>query len=158
MARKTSERVSIAYEEALEVALSYGWIDSQARSEDEDYRLQKFTPRAKRSLWSKRNRDRALALIESGRMRPAGLAEIERARADGRWDAAYDPPRHSEVPPDLALALSRNPKAQRFFARLDGRNRYAILFRLQTAKKEDTRRKRIDRFVAMLARHETIHR
>ncbi len=157
LARKASAKKSVLYDEALDVALCYGWIDSQGKSEDENYRLQKFTPRAKRSIWSKRNREKALALIKSGQMRPAGLAEVERAKRDGRWDAAYDSPRHMTVPRDLRAALNKNTRAKTFFETLDSRNRYAILFRIQTAKKADTRAKRIQRFAEMLAMNEKLY-
>jgi uncharacterized protein YdeI (YjbR/CyaY-like superfamily) len=119
---------------------------------------QRFTPRRPRSRWSALNRERALAIIAAGRMQPAGLREVERARADGRWDAAYDPPSRSAVPDDLAAALAGNKKATAFFAKLDSRNRYAILYRIQTAKKAETRAARIGTFVAMLEKGEKIHR
>jgi uncharacterized protein YdeI (YjbR/CyaY-like superfamily) len=154
LAKKSSNLESVSYEEAVEVALCYGWIDGQGKGEDENYSLQKFTPRAKRSVWSKRNRERALTLIESGRMKPAGLREIERARQDGRWSAAYDSPSTMKVPRDLRAALDDHPEARAFFETLDGRNRYAILLQLQTAKRPETRARRIERFVAMLAREE----
>jgi uncharacterized protein YdeI (YjbR/CyaY-like superfamily) len=157
LAKKASGRESVSYDEALAVALCYGWIDSQSKSEDENYRRQKFTPRAKRSIWSKRNRDKALGLIESGQMKPAGLAEVERAKRDGRWSAAYDSPSRMAVPRDLQAVLNRNAKAKKFFGTLDSRNRYAILFRLQTAKRADTRTRRITRFVEMLARNEKLY-
>ena len=154
LAKKSSNLESVSYEDAVEVALCYGWIDGQGKGEDENYSLQKFTPRAKRSVWSKRNRERALTLIESGRMKPAGLREIERARQDGRWSAAYDSPSTMKVPRDLRAALDDHPEARAFFETLDGRNRYAILLQLQTAKRPETRARRIERFVAMLAREE----
>ncbi|MDQ3698866.1 MAG: YdeI/OmpD-associated family protein [Gemmatimonadota bacterium] len=157
IAKKTSGLVSQTYAEAVEVALAWGWIDSQlARGDDQTY-LQRFTPRKPRSPWSKINRDKALALIRAGKMEPPGLAEVERARGDGRWDAAYDSARTATVPSDLAAALAANKKAAAFFTTLDGANRYAILYRVQTAKKEETRQRRIAELVAMLARHETIH-
>jgi uncharacterized protein YdeI (YjbR/CyaY-like superfamily) len=157
LAKKSSNLESVSYDDAVEVALCYGWIDGQGKGEDENYTLQKFTPRAKRSVWSKRNRQRALALIESGRMKPAGLTEIERAKQDGRWAAAYDSPSTMEVPPDLQAALDEEPRAKAFFRSLDGRNRYAILLQLQTAKRPETRARRIERFVAMLAREEKLY-
>jgi uncharacterized protein YdeI (YjbR/CyaY-like superfamily) len=158
LAKKGSNARSLTYADAIDVALCYGWIDGQAKRADEHYWLQTFTRRAKRSLWSKRNRDKATALIAAGAMAPAGLAEVERARADGRWDAAYDSPRHAAVPADLRSALNRNQRAKRFFATLDRHNRFAILFRIQTAKKEETRARRIAQFVTMLERQEKIHR
>lgn len=157
LARKASGRRSVSYDEALEVALCYGWIDSQGKSQDESYRLQKFTPRAKRSIWSKRNREKALALIKSGQMKGAGLAEVERAKNDGRWSAAYDSPSRMKVPRDFQAALNSTVEAKAFFKILDSRNRYAILFRLQTAKRADTRTTRILRFVEMLAKNEKLY-
>lgn len=154
LAKKSSNRRSVSYDDALDVALCYGWIDGQGKGEDEDNSLQKFTPRAKRSTWSKRNREKVLALIESGRMRPAGLAEIERAKQDGRGMAAYDSPSTMKVPPDFRAALKENARARAFFESLDGRNRYAILVKLQTAKRPETRRRRIEQYLAMLARDE----
>ncbi|MBC7957472.1 MAG: YdeI/OmpD-associated family protein [Cytophagales bacterium] len=157
MAKKDSGLASITYPEALQAALCYGWIDGQKKGEDEQYWQQKFTPRGARSIWSKINRDKALALIEQGLMQPAGLAEVKRAQADGRWEAAYDGQRTATVPLDLQAALDANKKARDFFATLDSVNRYAILFRTHNAKKAETRAKRIAQFVAMLARHEKIH-
>jgi uncharacterized protein YdeI (YjbR/CyaY-like superfamily) len=156
-ARKTSEKKSLVREEALDTALCYGWIDGQAKSEGDETWLQKFTPRGKRSIWSKRNREKVQALIESGEMQPAGLAEIERAKKDGRWDAAYDSPSKITVPEDLKKLLDKNRKAKSFFETLDSRNRYAILFRIHTAKKPETRAKRIKEFIEMLERKEKIH-
>jgi uncharacterized protein YdeI (YjbR/CyaY-like superfamily) len=157
LAKKSSHKKSVSYDDAVEVALCYGWIDGQAKGEDENYSLQKFTPRAKRSSWSRRNRERAIALIESGRMKPAGLMEIERAKQDGRWAAAYDSPSTMKVPRDFQAALNEEARAKAFFKSLDGRNRYAILFQLQTAKSPETRARRIERFVAMLAREEKLY-
>jgi uncharacterized protein YdeI (YjbR/CyaY-like superfamily) len=157
LAKKGAEATSITYVEALEVALCYGWIDGQKKGESEHYWLQKFTPRSARSIWSKINREKALRLIQEGRMQPAGLAEIERAKADGRWDAAYDSQRSATVPADLQAALDGNQQAKVFFDTLNSQNRYAILFRIQTAKKAETRAKRIQQFVEMLARHEKFH-
>ncbi len=141
----------------MEVALCFGWIDGQMRGLDERYYLQRFTPRRARSMWSKLNRAKAEALLESGAMRPAGLREIERAQADGRWEAAYDSPSTATVPDDLRHALDGNAAARAFFATLDGVNRYAILHRLQAAKKPETRARRIERFVAKLAAGEKIY-
>ena len=156
-AKKASGITSLNHAGALEVALCYGWIDGQARGLDETYHLQKFTPRRARSKWSKINRDKVTALIDQGRMKPAGLAEVERAKADGRWDAAYDPPSTATVPPDLQAALDQNPVAAEFFATLKGSNRYAILFRIHDAKRPETRARRIAKFVDMLSRGETVH-
>ena len=150
MARKSSGIRSINYAEALEIALCYGWIDGQAKSMDEHWFCQRFTPRRARSLWSKRNCDLVARLIEEGRMQPAGQAEIDRAKADGRWDAAYDSPANAKIPDDLAAALEKFPRALKFFQSLDSRNRYAILHRLMIAKKPETRAKRLTTFVEML--------
>ena len=158
LAKKGSGRKSITYPEAVEGALCFGWIDGQGKRKDATSWLVKFTPRRSKSIWSKMNRERALALIASGEMRPAGMAEVERAKRDGRWQAAYDSPKTSTVPDDFAKALAKNTKAQAFFAELDARNRYAILFRIHTAKKAETRAKRIGGFVHMLARGETLYR
>jgi uncharacterized protein YdeI (YjbR/CyaY-like superfamily) len=154
IARKGSGLETVTYEQAVEVALCYGWIDGQARKFDEDYWLQRFTPRRPRSKWSKVNRERAVALIERGEMKAAGLREVERARADGRWDAAYDAPSTATVPDDLRQELEKNEKAREFFSELDGRNRYAILYRIQDAKRPETRARRIAKYVAMLAEQE----
>jgi uncharacterized protein YdeI (YjbR/CyaY-like superfamily) len=151
LAKKQSGIPSVTYEEALEVALCYGWIDGRKDRFDDEWWLQRFTPRRPRSKWSKINRTRALGLIESGRMQPAGLHEVEKAKADGRWEAAYDPPSKLTVPEDLEQALAQNEKARVFFAALDRTNRYAILYRVLDAKRPETRARRIAEFVAMLA-------
>ena len=156
-AKKASGIPTVTYLEALHVALRFGWIDGQARSVDERFYLQRFTPRRARSVWSKRNRDFATALIEAGQMEPAGLREVERAKADGRWDAAYDAPSGATVPEDLQRELDRSAQAAAFFATLDSRNRYAILHRIQTAKKPETRARRIATFVAMLEEGRTLY-
>jgi uncharacterized protein YdeI (YjbR/CyaY-like superfamily) len=156
-AKKGSDLASVTYAEAVEVALCYGWIDGQARSLDAAAWLQKYTPRGPRSLWSKVNRERALQLIESGHMKPAGLAAIEAAKRNGRWEAAYDPPSRATVPDDLKAALDRDARAKAFFETLDSRNRYAILHRLQNAKKPETRARRIEQFVKMLAKKEKLY-
>lgn len=157
LARKASSIASVTYEEALEVALCYGWIDGQKKSYDADSWLQKFTPRGARSIWSKVNTQKAQQLIDNGRMKPAGLQAVETAKHDGRWAAAYDPQSTVTVPDDLQSELDRNAEAKAFFATLDSRNRYAILFRIQSARKPDTRAKRIDQFVAMLASRTKIY-
>lgn len=157
MAKKDSGLTSIDHNEALDAALCYGWIDGQARSEGDKTWLQKFTPRSKRSIWSKKNRENVKRLIESGEMRAAGLAEIERAKKDGRWDAAYDSPRTITIPDDLMSAFKKNKNAKKFFDKLDSRNRYAVLFRIHNAKRAETRAKRIKQFVEMLERGEKIH-
>jgi uncharacterized protein YdeI (YjbR/CyaY-like superfamily) len=155
--KKGSTLDSVSYPEALEVGLCYGWIDGLKRPYDESSWLQRFTPRGPNSLWSRINREKAEELIRSGRMKPAGLDAIDRARQNGRWDAAYDSARKSAVPRDFESALNRNRKAKAFFATLDRTNRYAILWRIQTAKRPETRAKRIRDFVAMLERREKIH-
>jgi uncharacterized protein YdeI (YjbR/CyaY-like superfamily) len=152
--KKGSSGSSVTYSEAVEVALCYGWIDGQGRSGGEEHWLVKFTPRSKRSIWSKRNREKVLALIASGEMQPPGLAEVERALADGRWDAAYDSPSQINVPEDLEAALVANPAAKAFFEGLDSRNRYTVLFRIQTAQRPQTREKRIQDLVEKLAKSE----
>jgi len=157
IAKKGSGIPSVSHPEALDVALCYGWIDSQRKGYDEKTFIQKFTPRGARSIWSVINRDKAVALLESGKMMPAGISEMERAKKDGRWDAAYASQATIEIPPDLQAALDANPRAAKFFATLTSQNRYAILFRVHNAKRAETRARRIADFVAMLERHETIH-
>ena len=157
LGKKGSDVRSLTYAEALDAALCYGWIDAQKRPESPHAWLQRFTPRGKRSIWSKRNRERALALVECGKMQPGGLAELDRAKRDGRWEAAYDSPSSTSVPEDLQAALEKSERAKAFFATLESRNRYAILFRIQTVKKPETRARKIREFVAMLERHEKIH-
>jgi uncharacterized protein YdeI (YjbR/CyaY-like superfamily) len=157
IAKKDSGIASTTYAEAVEAALCQGWIDGQRNALDAQFFLQKFTPRRARSIWSKINCDKAMALIASGKMQPAGLAEVERAKADGRWDAAYDAQSKMTVPGDLAALLAKKPKAKAFFESLDSRNRFAILFRLQTAKKAETRERRLALFFAMLQRAEKIY-
>jgi uncharacterized protein YdeI (YjbR/CyaY-like superfamily) len=155
--RKGPGIVALDYAQALDVALCHGWIDGQKRTYDDQHWLQRFTPRKPNSKWSKVNRDKVVALIEQGRMRPAGLAEVECAKADGRWQAAYDGSRTASVPEDLAAALAANPAAAEFFATLDRQNRFAILYRIQDAKKPETRARRIDQYVAMLAEGKKLH-
>jgi uncharacterized protein YdeI (YjbR/CyaY-like superfamily) len=158
LARKgTSEPTSLTYEQALEEALCHGWIDGQVGRRDEATYRQRFTPRRRRSAWSKRNTAIAERLLAEGRMHAAGIEEVERAKADGRWQAAYAGPASIEVPPDLAESLTADPKAQAMFERLSRQNRYAILYRIATARRAETRARRIQQFVAMLARGETIH-
>ena len=156
-AKKASGLASVSYAEALDLALCYGWIDGQKKSYDAASWLQKWTPRGTKSIWSKINREKALKLIERGEMKPAGLAEVERARQDGRWEAAYDSHSTAMVPSDFQAALDDNAEAGAFFASLNSTNRYAILFRIQTAKKAETRAKRIREFIGMLERHEKLH-
>jgi uncharacterized protein YdeI (YjbR/CyaY-like superfamily) len=157
IAKKASGIPTVAYPEVLEIALSYGWIDGLRRAHDDTWFLQKFTPRRARSRWSRINRDTATRLIEEGRMKPAGLHEVERARADGRWEAAYESQRTIEVPDDLRRELDANPRARETFDGLNGQNRYAILYRLHDAKRPETRARRLAQFVAMLERGEKLH-
>lgn len=156
-AKKGAPVSTISYAEALEVALCFGWIDSQKRSDNEHFFLQRWSPRGARSPWSKVNREKALGYIQTGFMQPSGLAEIERARKDGRWDAAYDPPSQAKVPADLQAAMDALPGAAEFFATVSAQNRYAVLFRIQGAKKPETRARRVAEFAQMLARGETFY-
>jgi uncharacterized protein YdeI (YjbR/CyaY-like superfamily) len=155
-AKRASGIESVVYAEALDVALSYGWIDGQVKQLDDDHYLQRFTPRRPRSKWSKRNRGKAERLIAEGRMRAAGLAEIERARTDGRWDAAYDSPSTATVPDDFQRALDEAPAAREFFASLGSAKRYSFLYRIEDAKRPDTRAKRIAEYVALLRERKTL--
>ncbi|CAN7268410.1 YdeI/OmpD-associated family protein [Pseudoxanthomonas sp. LjRoot143] len=159
IAKKDAGIPSVTYAEALDVALCHGWIDGQKKGFDAQFFLQRFTPRRARSTWSKINVAKIDALIAAGRMRPAGLREVEAAKADGRWDAAYDGAKSMEVPPELAkaLALAKHRKAKAFFDTLDKTNRYAVCWRVQTAVKPETKRARVEKLVAMLARGEKIH-
>ena len=157
LARKGSVMTSLSRAEAIDAALCHGWIDGQLDRYDDVSWLIRFTPRKRTSKWSAINRTRALELIELLRMTPAGLAEVNAAKADGRWDAAYDPASSAEPPPDLQAALDASPEAAAFFATLTGANRYAVIYRVSTAKRPDTRTRRIVQFVEMLARGETIH-
>lgn len=147
----------MSYAEALDEALCFGWIDGQKRPSDEESWLQKFTPRRARSGWSKRNTEHADRLIAAGKMTPSGLDEIEAAKADGRWHTAYDAFGSAEVPEDFLKALEKNPRALAFFDTLNKTNLYSIVYRLQTAKRPDTRARRIERIVAQLARGERFH-
>ena len=156
-AKKGSGIETVSYPEAVEAALCYGWIDGQKASFDDHYWLQRFTPRRPRSKWSKINREKATELIERGKMKPAGLREVERAKADGRWDAAYDAPSTATVPEDLLREFDENDKAREFFATLDSRNRYAILYHIQDAKKPETRARRIEKYVAMLGEQKKLY-
>ena len=157
LAKKASGIQSVSYEEALEVALSYGWIDGQKKSYDDTSWLQKFTPRGAKSIWSKINVEKAQRLIASGQMKPAGLQAVEAAKRDGRWEAAYDSPGRATVPDDFQAALDNHAEAKAFFATLNGANRYAILWRIQTAKNAETRARRIQQFIEMLAKGEKLH-
>ncbi len=157
IAKKGSATTSIDYASGVESALCYGWIDSQALSFDQQYYLQKFSPRKPKSKWSKLNCDKAEALIAAGRMQPSGHHQVELAKSDGRWESAYDIQSQISIPEDLQRELDNNPKAKEFFYTLNSINRYAILHRLQDAKKPETRVTRINKFVAMLANHEKIY-
>ena len=157
IAKKDTGIESVRYPEVLESALCFGWIDGQREALDERYFLQRFTPRQPRSKWSKINREKAERLVPAGRMRPAGLAEVERAKADGRWEMAYESQSRIAVPDDLERELATRPQAKEFFFQLSSQNRYAILYRLQDAKKPETRARRLAKFVAMLEAGETIH-
>jgi uncharacterized protein YdeI (YjbR/CyaY-like superfamily) len=158
MAKRDAGIDSVRYPEVLDCALCFGWIDGRREALDERYFLQRFTPRRPRSRWSRINRDKAERLIAGGRMRQAGLGEVQRAQADGRWDAAYEGQRDITIPDDLQRELDARPKAKAFFAELSSQNRYAILYRLQDAKKPQTRAQRLAKFVAMLEAEERIHR
>jgi uncharacterized protein YdeI (YjbR/CyaY-like superfamily) len=157
LAKKGAAKKSVSYQDALEVALCFGWIDGQKRPESEQSWLQRFLPRSSNSIWSKINREKAQALIASGQMKAAGLEAIENAKKNGRWDAAYDSPSGAAVPSDLQAALDANPRAKKFFETVDRANRYAILWRIQTVKRAETRTRKIETFVEMLARGEKIH-
>jgi uncharacterized protein YdeI (YjbR/CyaY-like superfamily) len=157
IAKKGAPVPSVTYDEAVELGLCFGWIDSQKRGFDETHFLQRFTPRRPRGRWSKINREKAEALEAAGALRPAGAAEVEAAKADGRWEAAYEGARTAKVPDDLRSALDANPAAAAFFADLDSTNRYAIIFRLGDAKKPETRERRLAKFIAMLENGEKLH-
>jgi uncharacterized protein YdeI (YjbR/CyaY-like superfamily) len=157
LAKRGSGIPSVTYAEAIEVALCYGWIDGQKAAGDDERWRQRFTPRTARSRWSKINREKATELIASGAMQPAGQREVDAAKADGRWEAAYAGSRTMTVPDDLRAVLARNRKAREFFDTIDRTNRYAILYRINDAKRPETRRARIEQFVAMLAEHRTLH-
>jgi uncharacterized protein YdeI (YjbR/CyaY-like superfamily) len=157
LAKKSSGVATVSKQEAIDAALCHGWIDGQLDSFDDKYWLVRFTPRQSASKWSEKNRARALQLVELGRIQPAGLNEIERAKKDGRWNAAYAPQSTAQVPDDLRSALAKNRRAKSFFETLDSRNRYAILHRIHNAKKAETRMARIEKFVAMLTEGKTIY-
>ena len=157
LAKKGAAVTSLSKAEAIDAALCHGWIDGQLDKYDEESWLVRFTPRKRASKWSEVNRTRATELIKQGRMQSTGLAEVQAAKADGRWDAAYAPASTAQVPPDLQAALDAAPRAAEFFATLKGANRYAILYRVSTAKRSETRAKRIADFVEMLQRGETVH-
>ena len=157
IAKKGSKLQSVTYGEALDIALCYGWIDGQKKPQDPEMWLQRFLPRSAKSVWSKINREKAVTLIASGEMKPAGFTAIEQAKQAGRWDTAYDSPRGAVVPSDFQAALDASPNAKAFFESLDKANRYAILWRIQTVKKAETRVRKITQFIGMLERKEKIH-
>jgi uncharacterized protein YdeI (YjbR/CyaY-like superfamily) len=155
--KDTTEPTSLTYDQALDEALCHGWIDGQVRRRDERTFRQRFTPRRARSQWSERNVGHIERLLGEGRMQPAGLAAVQRAKADGRWEKAYPAQSTIEVPEDLARALASEPRAQANFELLSSQNRYAVLHRIHSVKRSDTRARKIDQYVAMLARGETLH-
>jgi uncharacterized protein YdeI (YjbR/CyaY-like superfamily) len=157
LARKDAQIASITYAQAVELALCFGWIDGQKGAYDERWWLQRFTPRGTRSRWSRINREKAHELEHAGRLRPAGLREVQRARADGRWEAAYESQSRATIPDDLRLELDRDPAARAFFESLESHNRYAILYRLQDAKRPETRARRLQQFMEMLRAGEKLH-
>ena len=157
LAKKSAGEPSVGKQEAIEVALCYGWIDGQLNPYDDKFWLIRFTPRSSTSRWSEINRATVMRLMTEGRVSPAGLAQVEAARADGRWDGAYPPQSKAVVPPDLQAALDANPAAKAFFATLTGANRYAVLYRTQNAKTAKTRQARIEKFIGILERHEVLH-
>ncbi len=156
-AKKGAPEATVTYQEALEVALCFGWIDGQKMSIDAHYFGQRWTPRRARSIWSRVNRDKALRYIEEGKMQPSGLAQVTLAQQDGRWEAAYASSSEATVPPDLQAALDRHPGAEDFFATLNAQNRYAVLFRIMTVKRPETRARKVEQYAAMLARGESLH-
>lgn len=157
LAKKSSGQVTVTYSQALDSALCFGWIDGQKKAESDEFWLQRFSPRTARSIWSKINTEKALALVREGRMRPSGLRQIQLAQEDGRWERAYASPSNATVPDDLRMALDANKKAKAFFETLDRRNRYAILFRIQNVKKAETRAQKIAQFVEMLSNGEKLY-
>jgi uncharacterized protein YdeI (YjbR/CyaY-like superfamily) len=157
LAKKGSGIDSVTYDEALDEAIAWGWIDGQRRSLDAEFHLVRFTPRRVRSVWSRRNVGKADALIAAGRMQPPGQREVDAAKADGRWDSAYEGRAGMQVPPELATALAQSPRAAEAFAAQSGQNRYAMCYRISTAKRADTRERKAAEYVAMLERGEAIH-
>ena len=157
IAKKGSGHTSVTYAEALDVSLCYGWIDGQKLPMDDKFFIQKFTPRRAKSVWSKVNTEKVEQLIKQGRIQPAGMKQIEAAKADGRWDAAYASQKNMEIPEDFQAELDKNPEAKAFFDTLNKTNRFAIYFRITTAKKPETRRTRIEKFIEMLTKHEKIY-
>ncbi len=156
IAKKGSGVSTVSYAEAVETALAYGWIDSQKAAYDEKYFLQKFTPRGSKSVWSKTNRDKATELIATGRMKPSGMRQVEFAKANGQWEKAYEPQSQMRIPDDFQDEMEKNKEARDFFSTLTGSNRYAILYRIQDAKRPETRKERIKKFIEMLSRKERL--
>ncbi|KZL81657.1 hypothetical protein CI238_07796 [Colletotrichum incanum] len=157
IAKKNAEKPSVTYEQALEVALCFGWIDGQRKAFDEQHFIQRFTPRRKNSMWSKRNVDKVMMLTHSQRMTPAGQAEVNAAKADGRWDRAYSSASVMEVPVDFEEALKENDEAKKFFDALNKTQRYVFLWRIETTRRSETRKRKIDEFVDLLAEHKLLH-
>ncbi len=157
IAKKGAERTSVSYDQAVDLALCFGWIDGQKAGFDDDHWLQRFTPRSRKSRWSQINREKAERLLAEGRIRPAGAAEIERARGDGRWDSAYFGPRQATIPVELQQELDHDPAAAAAFAELDAQNRYSIIWRINDAKRPETRARRVAKYLDMLRRGERIH-
>ena len=157
IAKKDSRLPSVSYAEALDSALCYGWIDGQKAAFDERYWLQKFTPRGPKSMWSKINCGKVAALLAEGRLQPAGIRQVELAKADGRWDLAYDPQSRITVPEDFQSELDKNSEAYDFFQTLNSVNRYAVLHRIQIAKKPETRAALIQKYIEMLAQHQKLY-
>jgi uncharacterized protein YdeI (YjbR/CyaY-like superfamily) len=157
LAKKASGIASVTYPEAVEVALIWGWIDGQKNKLDDTWWLQRFVPRLPKSSWSQINRTKALALIAAGKMKPPGLAEVERAKADGRWQSAYAPASRMQVPPDFVAALAKNARARKAFENIDSRNRYTMLHRIVRAKKSETRTRLVEKFVGMLEKGEKLY-
>jgi uncharacterized protein YdeI (YjbR/CyaY-like superfamily) len=157
LAKKSAPRATVSYAEALDVALCFGWIDGQLGKLDSDFYLHRFTPRTAKSRWSQVNVQKATELIDAGRMRPKGLAAVEQAKADGRWEAAYEAQSQATVPPDFQTALDANPKANALFQTLTGVKRYRFLYRLTTVKRQETRKRRIQQYIDVLNAGKTLH-
>ncbi len=156
ISKKGATKPSVSYEEALDIALCYGWIDGQTKSLDDEYFLRKFTPRRKNSMWSKRNIGKVAALVKAERIRPSGQAEIDAAKADGRWERAYASPSNIQVPEDFQKALAKNKEAKTFFGALNKSQRYSFLWRIETTKRAETRQRKIAQFIDLLKNHKTV--
>jgi uncharacterized protein YdeI (YjbR/CyaY-like superfamily) len=157
LAKKGAERTSVTYDQAVDLALCFGWIDGNKAAHDDHHWLQRFTPRSRRSRWSQVNRERAERLLAEGRVRAAGAAEIERARADGRWDSAYAGQRNATIPVELQRELDSDPAAATAFAQLDAQNRFSIIWRINDAKRPETRARRVAKYLDMIRRGERLH-